>query len=144
MRMIHLPALSGPVAKRLFAAIACMVGLLPVAVVAGETGRTGAPDLTTHTVGYLALAIFALAYLLVTAEEFTHLRKSKPVIIAAGLIWGLIAWVSTQSGHGHAAEAAARPRGVYTFFGHLRWTPVIGLGYVASIFVDMWINASYF
>lgn len=26
----------------------------------------------------------------------------------------------------------------------LRWTPVIGPGYVAGIFVHMWINASYF
>jgi len=107
MTMINLNTLSGPVSTRLFTTIACVAGLLPVAVIAGATGHAGALDLTTHTVGYLALAIFALAYLLVTAEEFTHLRKSKPVIIAAGLIWDLIAWVSTQSGHGHAAEAGA-------------------------------------
>jgi NhaD family Na+/H+ antiporter len=108
MSMINLHSSSDTLSKRLFTAIACMAGLLPVAVVAGVTGHADAVDLTTHTAGYLALAIFALAYLLVTAEEFTHLRKSKPVIIAAGLIWGLIAWVSTQSGHGHVAEAAAR------------------------------------
>ena len=88
--------------------IACIAGLLPVAVYASETGTVDSLDLTTHTVGYLALVIFAFAYLLVTAEEFTHLRKSKPVIIAAGLIWGLIGWVSTQAGLGHAAEVAAR------------------------------------
>jgi NhaD family Na+/H+ antiporter len=50
-------------------------------------------DLTRHWVGYTALGIFVLAYLLVMAEEFTDLRKSKPVILAAGIIWGLIAWV---------------------------------------------------
>ena len=50
-------------------------------------------DLTTHWVGYTALAIFAVAYLLVMAEEFTHLRKSKPVILTAGVIWALIAWI---------------------------------------------------
>ena len=88
--------------------IACIAGLLPAAVYASETGPADSLGLTTHTVGYLALAIFAFAYLLVTAEEFTHLRKSKPVIIAAGLIWGMIGWVSTQAGMGHAAEAAAR------------------------------------
>ena len=27
------------------------------------------------------------------AEEFTHLRKSKPVILAAGVIWAMIAMV---------------------------------------------------
>ncbi len=50
-------------------------------------------DLTNHWVGYAGLGIFTLAYLLVMAEEFTHLRKSKPVILAAGIIWALIAWV---------------------------------------------------
>ena len=50
-------------------------------------------DLTTHWVGYAGLGIFTLAYLLVMAEEFTQLRKSKPVILASGIIWGLIAWV---------------------------------------------------
>jgi NhaD family Na+/H+ antiporter len=65
-------------------------------------------DLTTHTVGYLSLIIFVIAYMLVMAEEFTLLRKSKPVLLAAGIIWGMIAYVSSQHGMGHAAEAAAR------------------------------------
>ena len=87
---------------------AMIAAFVPAALFASEAVHADTLDLTTHTVGYLALAIFAFAYLLVTAEEFTHLRKSKPVIIAAGLIWGLIGWVSTQAGLGHAAEAAAR------------------------------------
>jgi NhaD family Na+/H+ antiporter len=85
-----------------------IAAFIPATVFASEAVHAEIPDLTTHTVGYLSLAIFAFAYILVTAEEFTHLRKSKPVIIAAGLIWGLIGWVSTQAGLGHAAEAAAR------------------------------------
>ena len=48
-------------------------------------------DLTTHWVGYASLAIFILAYIFVIAEEKIHLRKSKPVIVAAGIIWALIA-----------------------------------------------------
>ncbi len=36
--------------------------------------------------------LFFVAYLAVMVEEFTHLRKSKPVMLAAGIIWGLIAW----------------------------------------------------
>ena len=43
-------------------------------------------DLTNHFVGYAALAIFVIAYIFVMAEEFTHLRKSKPVVLAAGII----------------------------------------------------------
>jgi Na+/H+ antiporter NhaD/arsenite permease-like protein len=47
---------------------------------------------------------------------------------------------------GSAAGVAlmGQARGKYTFFGHLRWMPVIALGYGASILVHMWINAAYF
>lgn len=65
-------------------------------------------DMTNTGVGFAALAIFAFAYLLVMGEEFIHLRKSKPVIIAAGLIWGMIGWVYTQHGMSELAEHAVR------------------------------------
>jgi Na+/H+ antiporter NhaD/arsenite permease-like protein len=35
-------------------------------------------------------------------------------------------------------------KGQYTFFGHLKWAPVIALGYGASIACHMWVNAHYF
>ena len=40
---------------------------------------------------------------------------------------------------GSAAGVAlmGQARGYYTFFGHLKWTPVIFLGYIASIYVHM-------
>jgi Na+/H+ antiporter NhaD/arsenite permease-like protein len=53
-------------------------------------------DLTTHWIGYASLAIFFLAYVLVIAEEKIHMRKSKPVMVAAGIIWALIAMVYAQ------------------------------------------------
>ncbi|MCF1183216.1 sodium:proton antiporter NhaD [Marichromatium gracile] len=62
-------------------------------------------DLTTSWVGFSALAIFVAAYALVMAEEFTHLRKSKPVVLAAGAIWLVIAYYYTT--HHGAPEAAA-------------------------------------
>lgn len=65
-------------------------------------------NLTNHWVGFTAIAIFAVAYLLVMAEEFTHLRKSKPVILAAGLIWALIAWFYQTQGFTNEAEIAVR------------------------------------
>lgn len=65
-------------------------------------------DLTHHWVGFVALAIFVVAYTLVIFEEQLHMRKSKPVLLAAGLIWVLIAFVySGQSDH-HSAEEAIR------------------------------------
>jgi hypothetical protein len=35
-------------------------------------------------------------------------------------------------------------RGVYTFMAHLRWTPVIGLGYAAGIGAHLWLNGHHF
>lgn len=78
----------------------------PVAAFATEAAPT--IDLTNHTVGYLALLIFTLAYALVMAEEFVHLRKSKPVILAAGIIWALIAYMYVQMGQPDLAGAAVR------------------------------------
>ena len=49
------------------------------------------PDLTQTSAALIALAVFAVAYVFVIAEEFTHLRKSKPVVLAAGILWLLVA-----------------------------------------------------
>ncbi|MCJ8321153.1 MAG: sodium:proton antiporter NhaD [Colwellia sp.] len=65
-------------------------------------------DLTGHWVGYAAIVIFVLAYTLVILEEQLHLRKSKPVLLAAGLIWILIAAYYASHGMPHAAEVAIR------------------------------------
>ncbi|MGP9764602.1 sodium:proton antiporter NhaD [Halomonas sp. AOP13-D3-9] len=69
---------------------------------------TGELDLTTSTVGFFAVAIFVLAYALVMAEEKIHMRKSKPVLVAAGIIWSLIGWVYVQNGMSDASEYAFR------------------------------------
>lgn len=78
--------------KRWLTALA--LSLLPLPAAAA----TGPLDLTSSTVGYIALVIFTLAYLLVMGEEKLHLRKSKPVLVAAGVIWALIGWQYMQSG----------------------------------------------
>lgn len=57
-------------------------------------------DMTSSTLGLIALIIFVLGYGLVIAEEFIHLRKSKPVILAAGLIWILVAILAKSKEHG--------------------------------------------
>jgi NhaD family Na+/H+ antiporter len=55
-------------------------------------------DLTGHWVGIVCLAIFVIAYSIVMLEEQLHLRKSKPMTVAAGIIWALVAWVYLQHG----------------------------------------------
>lgn len=61
-------------------------------------------DLTSTWVGLTCLGVFLLAYALVIGEEYLHLRKSKPVLVAAGVIWALIGWR-----YAAASEAATDP-----------------------------------
>ena len=49
-------------------------------------------NLTTSYVGILSLITFIIAYAVVMVEEFSHLRKSKPVILSAAIIWAIIAF----------------------------------------------------
>lgn len=65
-------------------------------------------DLTSHGIGYAAILFFAIAYCLVMLEDVIHLRKSKPVLIAAGIIWGMIGFYYSQHGMSHHAEEAFR------------------------------------
>lgn len=63
-------------------------------------------DLTTHWTGLAAISVFALAYGLVITEEYVHLRKSKPVMLAAGIIWALVAFQYSKTGAPHVVEEA--------------------------------------
>lgn len=65
-------------------------------------------DLTRHWAGFAGLVLFVLAYLLVMGEEKLHLRKSKPVMFAAGLIWMLVGFVYMQAGDSTTAAEALR------------------------------------
>lgn len=69
---------------------------------------TAVVDLTGTGLGIAALAIFIIAYALVVNEEFLHLRKSKPVIVAAGLIWILVGISYALRGDSHTAAEALR------------------------------------
>jgi NhaD family Na+/H+ antiporter len=108
--MSHLPARlrrsTGAGVPLVASILTAGLSLLPGAGLAA--GNADTLDLTSHWAGYLGIAIFTIAYLLVMAEEFTHLRKSKPVILAAGLMWAIVAWVYQANGIPAAAEHAVR------------------------------------
>jgi len=79
---------------------------MPFIAFASEVGER--LDLTNNWVGFTSVLLFFVAYLAVMAEEFTHLRKSKPVMLAAGIIWALIAWYYQSHEIPHIVEAALR------------------------------------
>ena len=92
--------------RRLSLTTALLLLLAPLSAFAAMNGTL--PTLTDHWVGFTAITIFVIAYLLVMGEEFTHLRKSKPVILAAGLIWAAIAVAYGELGFSVEAENAVR------------------------------------
>ena len=92
-------------------------------------------NLTTHWAGLLSLFIFISAYVLVIAEEATHMRKSKPVMLAAGLIWALIGIAYLQAGKADVAhEQAVR---IIEEYGELFLFLLVAITYVTR-----WRNAA--
>ena len=63
---------------------------------------------TDQWTGYVALAVFLAAYVLVIVEESLHLRKSKPVMVAAGAIWILTAIAYGSHNQSHAVADILR------------------------------------
>ncbi len=90
----------------------CLTSLLGFAtnVFAGGGTADGGEmlNLTSHWVGYLSIVVFVIAYAFVMLEEVTHMRKSKPVMFAAGVIWGLIGMIYAMNGITGVAEVAIR------------------------------------
>lgn len=56
--------------------------------------------------GWASLLVFIAAYSLVPLENRLEMRKSKPVLIAAGLIWVLVALAWAGTGQSHRAQDA--------------------------------------
>ncbi|HEC12768.1 MAG TPA: sodium:proton antiporter [Acidiferrobacteraceae bacterium] len=83
--------------------------VFPLAALASAGGATGTPlDLTATWYGISAVIIFIVAYGFVINEEFLHLRKSKPVVVAAGIIWLLVALAYQSVGDTTTAPAAVK------------------------------------
>ena len=84
------------------------LGLLTTTPTLASEGHNATLDLTHSWVGFSAIVIFVVAYILVILEEKLHLRKSKPVLLAAGLIWILIALFYNTQEISHVVETAIR------------------------------------
>ena len=95
-------------------------------------------DITTSFPAIIALVVFALAYILVMAEEYTHLRKSKPVIVAAGFIWGVVAFMAMKMGYdNHSASYAFK----HTF---LEFAELFAFLLVAMTFINSMTERNVF
>jgi len=88
-------------------------------------------DLTRHPIGYLSLLIFFAAYGFVVVEKAIQLHKSKPVMLAAGLIWALLGVAYAMQGESAALEAAAKH--VILDYGELMLFLIVAITYVNTM-----------
>lgn len=82
-----------PLAALIWASLFLMlVTAFPAFAQEDMTGADVVTALLTHPASKAALAVFGLSYIFVLLEEKTSFRKSKPVMIAAALIWALVSF----------------------------------------------------
>ncbi|MGI8924234.1 MAG: sodium:proton antiporter NhaD [Fimbriimonadales bacterium] len=71
--------------------LALLVAFLGLPALTPASGSDLLPaELVRHWTAWLALGLFAVGYAFVILEEKTHLRKSIPMIVAAGVLWILV------------------------------------------------------
>ena len=63
-------------------------------------------DLTHHIVGYLSVALTIVAYIAAMTEDVTELRKSKPMVLSAALVWFAICIYYAVHGEAKTASLA--------------------------------------
>lgn len=117
--------------QRVFSRLAALLSMLALPGIAAAAESGQGLDLTHHWAGFVAIAAFVIAYLLVMAEEFTDLRKSKPVMLAAGIIWGMIGYVYVQHGMSEAATQAVH--GVIEEYAELLLFLIVAMTYVNAM-----------
>lgn len=89
------------------------------------------PSLTAQPLAIICLIIFTTAYLLVILEEMIDLRKSKPVVLAAGIIWILIGIIGIQTQLSGAIEHALKQ--IFLDYAELLLFLLVAMTYVYAL-----------
>lgn len=131
-----------PTAPRRRAAVRAAGGALAIAAgLALTLGATpsalaGTPAMAAMTAisptGLAALALFAMSCVLVALEEPLRLAKSKPAMLAAALIWALVAW-SARGDATAAVPVADAFRQVFLDYSELFFFLVVSMAFVEAM-----------
>ncbi len=110
------------------------VYLFPNFSLAADNSGPATLDMISSSTGIFCIIIFIIAYGFVMAEEFTHFRKSKPVILAATIIWVLIAYhVSNDPELSSTHWAETQFRHVVLEFAELFFFLFVAMAYVNAL-----------
>jgi Na+/H+ antiporter NhaD/arsenite permease-like protein len=89
------------------------------------------PNVTHAPLAIMALFIFLFGYFLVIIEEFIQLKKSKPMLLGAGIIWVLVAWLGKENGLENITHNALRH--TLTDFSELLLFVIVAMTYVNAL-----------
>ena len=113
----------------------CFIGYLGLTseFIYGELGATTANVL----VGIISALVDNIPVMFAVLTMNPEMSQSQWLLVTltAGVGGSLL-----SAGSAAGVALMGQARGVYTFFSHLKWTPVIALGYFASIYVHLLLN----
>jgi Na+/H+ antiporter NhaD/arsenite permease-like protein len=102
--------------------------LLPFLATLGSSSGLPTVDMTGTTIGIAILSVFLLGYALVVLEDVIHLRKSKPVLLAAGVMW-----ILTSLALNEGEQLEQRVEGHLAEFGALFLFLMVAMTYISAI-----------
>ena len=82
--------------------------LFSITAVHASSEEVTALDLTSQWTAWMCVLFFILAYFMVFGEGRLSLKKSKPMLVASGLIWIFVAISYNNAGETHTAEVLFR------------------------------------
>jgi len=97
------------------------------------------PTIANTLVGLLSAVVdnIPVMYAVLTMDPSMSMGQWLLITLTAGTGGSLLA-IGSAAGVGLLGTA----RGIYTFGSHLKWTPVIALGYAAAILAHLYVNAA--
>jgi len=112
-----------------------MLALSNLPVVTAAATAAGADvdfHLTAEPIGWFVLALFVLTYVAVVMEERINIAKSKPVMLAAAVIWGALAWWTNIPGQADSAARAAF-EAMFLEYAEIFFFLVVAMTYVTAM-----------
>ena len=124
-----------------YGVILCVAGLAEfgyLALLSGTLYANLGPTLANALVGVLSALIdnVPVMFAILSMDPAMSLGQWQLATLTVGTGGSLLA-VGSAAG----VALLGTTRGVYSFGGHLKWAPVIALGYVLGIFSHLWLNA---
>jgi Na+/H+ antiporter NhaD/arsenite permease-like protein len=103
-------------------------------------GQLG-PTLANSIIGVLSAVIDNIPVMVAVLQMNPEMDAAQWMLVTltAG-VGGSMLSIGSAAGVALMGQA----RGTYTFFSHLKWTPIIALGYIASIWIHLLVNSRFF